>query len=62
MANGDRKARAEADSATGAGSAAHQELRRIAQLQDENERLRRLATDLLLEKLKLEEALGQKTK
>jgi hypothetical protein len=29
----------------------------IAQLQDENERLRRIAADLLLEKMKLEEAL-----
>jgi putative transposase len=32
---------------------------RIAELQLENSRLRRLLTDLLLEKLKLEEARGQ---
>jgi hypothetical protein len=35
---------------------------RLAELQLENSRLRRLVTDLLLEKLKLEEGLGQATK
>jgi hypothetical protein len=38
-------------------SSVHAELRIIAQLQDENERLRRIAADLLLEKMKLEEAV-----
>jgi len=33
------------------------ELLRIAELQDENVRLRRLVTDLLLEKMRLEEML-----
>jgi transposase-like protein len=43
--------------ADGRGSERHQ----ITELEAENTRLRRLVTDLLLEKLKLEEALGKKT-
>ena len=53
--------------ATSAPAAALPELgpehrERIAELQLENLRLRRLVTDLLLEKLKLEEARGQPVK
>jgi hypothetical protein len=49
--------------ATGTEPEAGQENReRIAELQLENLRLRRLVTDLLLEKLKLEEARGQSSK
>jgi hypothetical protein len=43
------------DQATGRG-----QLSRIGELQVENAQLRRLVADLLLEKLRLEEALGQR--
>ncbi len=63
MANGrGHKTGAEQGAAEGEqpGASANVELQKIAELQDENERLRRIVTDLLLEKVSLEEALGSR--
>jgi transposase-like protein len=52
-----RTAVVSATTAAGADSG-HEHRERVAELQLENSRLRRLVTDLLLERLKLEEARG----